>query len=362
MQLISVELLMSEQQKNDVLVNDETVVPQADVSEQFVSVTPPGALLASARKTKHLSVEDVASYLKLATRQVHAIEADNYDALPGMAITRGFIRTYAKLVGIDAVPLLDALPKQEMRLGAVAGSSRVQSATFSESTLPLRDRKKFTPALLFAGIAAAVAVAVGGFYFLHHTDDENPSPLGWLFNRADTEVVADAPADNVAQPEVQTTVTDLAPLSTFERVPVASLAPLPSAVAPTPTTPTPAPVEASLPVVAATPVVASAQAVVPAAPVQTTTAGDVAKPTLNITKSKDLLRLSIREDAWVEIRRADDTVVFSRLLLAGTSESFDVPEPLQLVVGNASGVAATLRGQPLALPVSKNNVARISLK
>lgn len=353
---------MSEQQKNDVLVSDETVVPQADVSERSVPVTPPGALLASARKTKHLSVEDVASYLKLATRQVHAIEADNYDALPGMAITRGFIRTYAKLVGIDAAPLLDSLPKQEMRLGAVAGSTRVQSATFSESSLPLRDRKKFAPVLLLSGVAIAVAVAVGGFYFLHHTDDENPSPLGWLFNKADKTDAAQETAEVAVQPEAQTTTTDLAPLSTFERLPVASLATAPSSA--NATTPVEAAPVVSAPVsvpVQAAPVQTPAAAVVP---VQTppATVVDAAKPVLNVTKSKDLLRLSIREDAWVEIRRADETVVFSRLLLAGTSESFDVPEPLQLVVGNASGVTATLRGQPLALPVSKNNVARISLK
>jgi cytoskeleton protein RodZ len=370
MQLISVELLMSEQQKNDVLLSEEaTSEGQTSASVQTeqapAQITPPGAQLASYRKLKSLSVEDVASYLKLAPRQVHAIEADDYAALPGMAITRGFIRTYAKLLAIDPAPLLDALPKQEMRLGAVAGSDRVQKSTFNESSLPLRDRNKILP--LAIAVAVAAAIAAGGFYFLHHSEDGPVSPLTWLEPKDD----ADAAATEDAVAPVVAASTDAAAVAAqataagseqgssafpkFERLPVASIPGVSSAPA---VTPAPVPTPAAVPTVAA-PVVAPAvapKAAEPAAKEETV------KPVLNVSNSKDLLRLVLREDAWVELRRADDSVIFSRLLQAGSTESFDVPEPVQLIVGNASGVVATLRGSPLDLPVSKNNVARISLK
>jgi len=48
---------------------------------------------------------------------------------------------------------------------------------------------------------------------------------------------------------------------------------------------------------------------------------------------------------------------------AGTTERFDVSEPVILVVGNASGVEANLRGQPLNLrAVARDNVSKLSLK
>lgn len=378
---------MSEQQKNDVLETEETAAETsaAPVVQAAAHVVSPGAQLASARKLKSLSVEDVASYLKLAPRQVHAIEADDFASLPGMAITRGFIRTYAKLLGMDSVALLDALPKQEMRLGAVAGSERIQQSTFHASTLPLRDRNKVVPIAI--AVAVVVAVIAGGYYLLHRNEGGPVSPLTWLTSpKDDVEVVAPEVTPEVT-PEVASVVVNtgatVAPVEVaantesekapvdfpkFERLPVAGVAP--ATPAPVAAVTVAAPVVAPVATPAITPVVAPVAApakvhdVAPVAPktAEAVTPAEAAKPVIKVSNSKDLLRLVMRQDAWVEIRRADGSIMFSRLLAAGTTESFDVPEPLQLVVGNADGVEATLRGAPLVLPLSKNNVARINLK
>ncbi|MGH8744637.1 MAG: helix-turn-helix domain-containing protein, partial [Burkholderiales bacterium] len=65
-----------------------------------------GRVLSSARERQGLSVSDVARQLKLAVRQVEALEADDFKSLPRITFVRGFIRNYAKLVQIDAEPLL----------------------------------------------------------------------------------------------------------------------------------------------------------------------------------------------------------------------------------------------------------------
>ncbi|MBM3337631.1 MAG: DUF4115 domain-containing protein, partial [Betaproteobacteria bacterium] len=84
------------------------------------------------------------------------------------------------------------------------------------------------------------------------------------------------------------------------------------------------------------------------------------------TKSIDpsrLLELKMREDAWVEISAVSGNKLVSRLMKAGTTERFDVSEPVVLVVGNANGVDVTLRGQPLNLrAVARDNVSKLSLK
>ena len=55
----------------------------------------PGATLAAQREAMGLTVEQIADQLKLAPRQVVALEQGDFASLPNMAVTRGFIRAYA---------------------------------------------------------------------------------------------------------------------------------------------------------------------------------------------------------------------------------------------------------------------------
>ena len=66
----------------------------------------PGAQLCAARESQGLTAQDVAARLHLDTRTIENLEADAYRALPNEAYVRGYIRTYARLVNVDASPLL----------------------------------------------------------------------------------------------------------------------------------------------------------------------------------------------------------------------------------------------------------------
>lgn len=363
---------MSDQQGN------EAPVPQfASGTEELKQVALPGAQLAAQRQAKGWSVEHAASQLKFATRQVIALEADNYEALPGPVIVRGFVRAYAKLLGLDANALVATLPKDGIPGYEPIVPQRTLSTPFSESPLPLGNRSKISPGLIVGGVL--VVILAGAAIAVHESDLLNDVPqLAWLKSGAKPAASADdaqaqAPAENQDLPEVQdgsdksklekaesavTSATNSAITTVSERVAsVASAVSAPSAK--------PEPEPAAAP---AAPTPAPAAAVKPAAPVATVTAAPV-NPTspvtggLNISSGKDLLRLTFREDSWVEIRRNDKTTMISRLLKAGTTESFDITEPVTLVIGNAAGVDASLRGSKLDLGSTNNsNVARVSLK
>lgn len=60
-----------------------------------------GQQLASARKEKGLSQEDVAAELRLSVTYVKAIEADEYDRLPEATFVRGYVRNYARLLELS---------------------------------------------------------------------------------------------------------------------------------------------------------------------------------------------------------------------------------------------------------------------
>jgi cytoskeleton protein RodZ len=72
----------------------------------------PGRTLAAARQARGMSVEDVAQRLKFGSRQIEALEADDYAALPGSVIVRGMIRNYSRLLGLDANALMGDLQRR----------------------------------------------------------------------------------------------------------------------------------------------------------------------------------------------------------------------------------------------------------
>lgn len=65
-----------------------------------------GAALEAARLAKGMTQQDVSNSLRYSVKQIDALEKDAFDLLPDAMITRGFIRSYARLLEIDAEPLL----------------------------------------------------------------------------------------------------------------------------------------------------------------------------------------------------------------------------------------------------------------
>src|SRR4029453_1213023 len=70
-----------------------------------------GAMLRQPRESAGWSIEMVSQQLKLAPRQVQALEADDFAQLPGRTFVRGFMRNYARLLHLDADALLSSLPE-----------------------------------------------------------------------------------------------------------------------------------------------------------------------------------------------------------------------------------------------------------
>lgn len=61
-----------------------------------------GELLKSERINKKLSVQDVAGALKLSSKIINDLEAGNIETLPSKTFVRGFVKSYAQLLKLDA--------------------------------------------------------------------------------------------------------------------------------------------------------------------------------------------------------------------------------------------------------------------
>lgn len=66
----------------------------------------PGEYLRQLRLAQKKELSDVARALNMPERQVVAIESDDYKSLPEPAFIKGYLRTYAKLLGTEAEPLV----------------------------------------------------------------------------------------------------------------------------------------------------------------------------------------------------------------------------------------------------------------
>lgn len=60
-----------------------------------------GGFLQQARKKKRLSLEEVASQTRIQQKYLEALESEDFGNLPGKVFAKGFVRSYAKAIGVD---------------------------------------------------------------------------------------------------------------------------------------------------------------------------------------------------------------------------------------------------------------------
>lgn len=305
----------------------------------------PGVHLKAGREAMGWSVEQVAEQLKLQVRQVVALEADDLAGLPNLAVVRGFIRAYAKILKIDAAPLVAMIVDPVVSPAAAAAAPRRDlSASFSEARFPSMTERSSKSAGWLGGVALLLLAGAGfGAY------EMGLIPAG-LLTPADkgaapaASAVAAAPA--VVAAPLETTLVKPESLAPVAPPPVPLIS-VPGSGTDTPVMPPTAPLKpADMPTKPAEVLAKPAEAAV--------------KPAAT---GNNALVINVRQDSWVEIRRTGAAPLVSRLMLAGSSQSFDINEPVQLVVGRPSGVDATLRGAALELtPVAGGTASRLNLK
>ncbi|MDL2354948.1 MAG: DUF4115 domain-containing protein [Pseudomonadota bacterium] len=295
----------------------------------------PGKTLAAQREAMGWTVEQVADQLKLAVRQVVALEAGDYAALPGPAVVRGFVRAYAKIVKLDPMPLVALIALETPGPTDATGTTlrRDKPASFSEVRFPTHGKRAALPLLPIGAVLLVIAGAAAAWHFglIPHT-----------------LVHADAPAASSSSAS-SASAASMAPIVT---VPVASA---PAADATTLQ-------NTAVPLISVPPP-SSTAAGSPAAGVVPAPAAAAAAPTAAAAAAANPLVIVVREDSWIGIKRAKGAPLIARVVKAGTTESFDIAEPVTLVVGKPGAVSATWRGAALELPVPSGNAAvHVNLK
>lgn len=304
--------------------NDSLEDSGIDAAGAEAAATPPtaGAILAQAREAAGLSVQDVALQLRLAPRQVTAIERDDFASLPGRTFVRGFVRNYARLLKLDVDAILAALPGDgaaALDRPSLAATTRAIGELPSERAARPGVAKWAIPLVLIAIVAIAAL---------------------YEFSRPPAPVATTPPAAPAPPPAAEPSPSS-SPAPQADAQPGG---PPPVSLAGTSTTSLPNPVAAGA--------TAASSAPAPAAP----SASPAAQGAPN--------QLSVRfhGTSWIEVRDRSGNIVLSMTGNDGTSREIAIASPGEITVGNVAAVEASWRGRRLDLATqSKQNVARVRL-
>ena len=117
-----------------------------------------GARLRAAREVKGLTLEQVAAQTRIPQRHLQTIESGDFSQLPGRTYAVGFVRTYAKTVGLDQD---EAVATVRAELDAQAGIEDSRPATFEPGD-PARAPSRL---LGWFALFALLLFLAGGFFF-----------------------------------------------------------------------------------------------------------------------------------------------------------------------------------------------------
>jgi len=276
-----------------------------------------GEELARAREGLRMSIAEVAQQLKFSVRQIEALEQDRFEELPAGTFARGMVRAYARLLKLDAEPLV---ARMAARVAVPDNAAAVASV---RRPIPITDSARRTN-LVYGALSVAILVVIAAVVFEWQRERSEASRLSFVAAAVPVEPQrdAEAAASAVAPP-------NLSPLAAVASVP--STAP-------------------------AQPAGRASAAVRVAAPRQESRAADGA--------SNELRRIVMKfgRESWVQIRNHDGKILFSQLNEAGSEHTVEGRAPFDLVIGNAQYVSLSYDDHPVDLtPYVKVEVARFTL-
>jgi cytoskeleton protein RodZ len=295
-------------------------------------VTGPGERLRAARIAAGLEVDRIAAQLHLKPGQVEELERDHYDSFDARVFVRGYLRNYARLVGLPVDSVLEAFdtlyPESEDPELKRVGSHKPQVSS-------RHGMVRLVSWLLLLGILGLFAVWWAGYLEL------NDEPVASLQSPGET-------SDNSAVPAL--------PLAEGDGDASLALPPPPQPAAPLPAeTGVAVSGPGGLPDATARPEPESAA---PAAEMEASASAAATA----VQAGAPRVELSLAGPCWVEIRATDGSYKLLGEFQAGTHRVLGGKPPYKILLGNAAVASLTVDGRAFDLePHTRQQIARFIL-
>lgn len=292
----------------------------------------PGQLLRNAREQLGWTREQVASRIHLRLTLIAAIESDTYDKHTSHTFIRGYLRTYAKLVGIPEETILAAYDK----LGLTPPDNIDMQSFSRRSRQQANDSRLKVVTWLVILVLIALSVAWWWQSTARRSAGDEALAATEMGATSNTPSATVPPAVDVADPVVAPATSAAA---------ATSVDPVASAAATT------LPVDASSAVATTAVATSAATATQPAAD---TAASEPAKV--------PQLKMSFTADCWLDVKDAKGKTLFSGLKKANDELVLEGPEPLKFIIGAPMAVNIEYQGKSIDMSRYNNGrTARLSL-
>lgn len=305
--------------------------------------------LRAARELQQLTVDDVANVLHLSREHIVALETGDFARLGPQVFVRGYLRSYARLLGLAEQSVLADFPLGDM-----------QPEEFQTMSVQAELKPGFYIRAWMIWALLGLILLVAALIFVASTSDAdddratagNDVVVEQSVTPADDSAVGKKVTDsNTGRPRF--TVVEPGPESAVSALPRVAVVTADSATESQAETETER-VPDSLPVADQTEsaVLSTAPVVAEPLPVAASAAGKVT------------LTLSFSDECWVEIADSQRSLLYG-LEKRGAVVNLDGVPPFKLFFGNREAVQITLAGKPFAIPVGASDsgdTARFTIK
>ncbi len=277
-----------------------------------------GERLRQEREARGIALEDIAKATKIGTRSLNALEEENFAILPGGIFNKGFVRAYARFLGIDedkAVAEYQAASKEEpISVKVIADqNAKVKASRMLPQT---RDGLLDNPMIRSVGTLLLVLALISGAYISYRRGYFHSMKLPLLHRKASMEAGA-------RQPQASTAAA--VPTATAPQEPAST--PLTTASSSNPSMPQ----------------------------------GDSA-PTAAAQPAEGEFAVSIRtsEESWLSVT-ADGKRAVQKLFEPNEQQTITARNKVQMVIGNPVGTELSLNGKPLTLGGDLDRPRRVAI-
>ena len=285
-----------------------------------------GESLRQAREARKITLQEISATTKIGTRLLQALEDERFDLLPGGIFNKGFVRSYARCVGLDEQKMVAAyvaaanLPEPEVNIQQISTQVAVARG---------HAKSGLSAATVMGVVALLVAIALGAVWLREQRKEARETAPHPAAQAATPVAVVPPPAASPGNPNSASAAGAAAP---SQDAPNAS----------SPATPNPTPI---------TPSTSDKSAALNPSPkpTQGTASTVAAKSPSKLGAAPVEISITATKRAWISVSsdgKAEETLTLDPEKPELRSRSFKANQRLLLVVGNPAGVTVTYNGKP----------------
>ena len=130
----------------------------------------PGSLLRQAREEKGLTIDEMSAISNLTKQVIRGIESDDYSELAGLSFVRGYLKLYAKKLGVNEADIVEPFDrwKSEQSGEPIQTISTTGVGVHEPSSGPGKGT------MAAAAVVVMVLIAAGAFISYMDSDDAEP--------------------------------------------------------------------------------------------------------------------------------------------------------------------------------------------